>query len=195
MPTAMRGWPSSSGGRSRRRRMSIAVTMRPRRLSIPAISGAASGTRVSRSGTNTSCTREIGSPNSCPPMVAVMYSMTSSALIFSSCRAVEIGGLLFERRDQPLAIELGHVIVETDLAPALDRIRGDERRQADDRNIRGAWIAADRSGHFEAVHAGHLEVGDDDVELPGLEEHQRVGARADRGDGVARGLEHRRKHV
>ena len=32
--------------------------MRPRRLSTPAISGGASGTRVSRSGMNTSCTRD-----------------------------------------------------------------------------------------------------------------------------------------
>jgi hypothetical protein len=31
--------------------------------------GWASGTRVSRSGMNTSCTREIGRPNNWPPMV------------------------------------------------------------------------------------------------------------------------------
>ena len=68
----------SSAARPSRRRMSIAVTMRPRRLSSPAISGGASGTRVSRSGTNTSCTREIGRPNSWPPIVAVTYSMTFS---------------------------------------------------------------------------------------------------------------------
>ena len=46
--------------------MSIAVTMRPRRLSTPAISAAASGTRVMRAGLNTSCTRAIGRPNIWP---------------------------------------------------------------------------------------------------------------------------------
>ncbi len=55
---------SVRGGKPSRRRMSMAVTMRPRRLSTPAISGAASGTRVKRSGMKTSWTREIGSPNS-----------------------------------------------------------------------------------------------------------------------------------
>ncbi len=55
--------------------MSIAVTMRPRRLSTPAISGDASGTRVSRSGMNTSWTWEIGRPNSWPAMITVTYSM------------------------------------------------------------------------------------------------------------------------
>ena len=39
---------------------------------------AASGTRVIRSGMNTSCTREIGRPNSWPPIIAVTYSMTLS---------------------------------------------------------------------------------------------------------------------
>src|SRR3546814_5444289 len=38
--------PHSRGGRPRRRRTSIAVTMRPRRFSEPAISGGASGMRV-----------------------------------------------------------------------------------------------------------------------------------------------------
>ena len=63
--------------------MSIAVTMRPRRLSTPAISGGASGTRVSRSGTNTSCTREIGRPNSWSPIITVTYSMTCSLMVLS----------------------------------------------------------------------------------------------------------------
>ena len=58
-----------SCGRPSRARMSITVTMRPRRLSTPAISADDSGTRVSRSGMNTSCTREIGRPNSWPPII------------------------------------------------------------------------------------------------------------------------------
>ena len=75
MPTAITGWPAVRAPRPSRRRMSIAVTMRPRRLSTPAISGGASGTRVSRSGMNTSCTREIGRPNSWPPIITVTYSV------------------------------------------------------------------------------------------------------------------------
>jgi hypothetical protein len=57
--------------------MSTTVTMRPRRLSTPAISPDDSGTRVSRCGMNTSCTREIGSPNSWPPIIAVTNSETA----------------------------------------------------------------------------------------------------------------------
>ncbi|MGY4552962.1 hypothetical protein ACVMDO_008391 [Bradyrhizobium sp. USDA 4513] len=61
--------------------MSTTVTIRPRRLSTPAISLEASGTRVSRSGMNTSCTREIGRPNSCPPITAVTYSAIAPSLV------------------------------------------------------------------------------------------------------------------
>ena len=60
--------------------MSTTVTMRPRRLSTPAISADDSGTRVRRSGMNTSCTREIGRPNNCPPITAVTYSATMPSL-------------------------------------------------------------------------------------------------------------------
>src|ERR1700681_4044545 len=132
MPTAIRLRTSPDGARPSRWRMSIAVTIRPRKLSTPAISGAASGTRVSRSSTKTSCTRAIGSPNSWPPTVAVTYSvMVSSMLVklLPSRRAVHVGGLLLERRDETLTIELGHEIVQTDLPSALDRFRGHQRRQ------------------------------------------------------------------
>jgi hypothetical protein len=61
--------------------MSTTVTMRPRRLSTPAISPDDSGTRVSRSGMNTSCTREIGSPNNCPPITAVTYSAMVPSMV------------------------------------------------------------------------------------------------------------------
>src|SRR5215510_8922371 len=124
MPIAMRDLPASTGGNPSRSRMSTAVTMRPRRLSMPANSGAASGTRVRRSGMNTSCTPEIGRPNSWPPMVAVTYSMVCSVvLIGHSCRGVHLGGLLLERRDQPRAVEFGDVVVQADLAAPLDRLR------------------------------------------------------------------------
>ena len=62
--------------------MSTTVTMRPRRLSTPAISLEDSGTRVSRSGMNTSWTREIGSPNSWPPITAVTYSATAPSVVW-----------------------------------------------------------------------------------------------------------------
>ena len=45
------------------------------------ISPGDSGTRVSRSGMNTSCTREIGSPNSWPPIMAVTYSATAPSMV------------------------------------------------------------------------------------------------------------------
>ena len=57
--------------------MSIAVTMRPRRLRTPAISGPASGTRVIRAGLNTSCTQAIGRPNNWPAAVEVTNSVKS----------------------------------------------------------------------------------------------------------------------
>ena len=56
--------------------------MRPRKLITPAISLEASGTRVNRSGMNTSCTREIGRPNHGPPITAVTYSATVPSLIW-----------------------------------------------------------------------------------------------------------------
>ena len=61
--------------------MSTTVTMRPRRLSTPAISAEDKGTRVSRSGMNTSCTREIGRPNNWPPIMAVTYSTTVPSMV------------------------------------------------------------------------------------------------------------------
>ncbi len=76
--------------------MSIAVTMRPRKFSTPAISGAASGTRVIRSGMNTSCTREIGKPNSCPPIITVTYSMMLvSSLLMIAPHAASIQSTVY----------------------------------------------------------------------------------------------------
>src|ERR1700674_4515456 len=144
MPIAIRLRASPEGARPRRRRMSIAVTIRPRKLSTPAISGAASGTRVSLSSTKTSCTRAIGRPNNWPPTVAVTYSiMVSSVLIkpVPSRRTIHVGGLLLERRDETLAVELGHVVVQTNPPSALDQFRRHQRRKPDDRYRCGAWIA------------------------------------------------------
>src|ERR1700733_12321828 len=161
MPIAMRLRASPGGARPSRRRMSIAVTIRPRRLSTPAISGAASGTRVRRSSTKTSCTRAIGRPNNWPPNVAVTYSVVVSSTLIEplpSRRTVHIRGLLFQRRDETLAVELGYIVVQTDLASALDRLGGHQRRKPDHRYRSGARIAPHRRGQLEAVHAGHVDI-------------------------------------
>src|SRR6185437_302209 len=168
--------PPARSPNPKRRRMSISVTMRPRRLRMPAISGGASGTRVNRSGMNTSCTRTIGRPNSWPPIMAVTYSVrfcwAFSVLMMSTSRRATDIGLLLERRDQPLPVELGDVVVEADLAAALDRFGRHDRRQRNDRQIGVARIAAQIFGEFEAVHLGHFDIGDDDIEQAALLDHR-----------------------
>src|SRR4051794_38978040 len=131
--------------------MSTTVTMRPRRFRTPAISADDSGTRVTRSGMNTSCTREIGRPNSWPPITAVTNSdaapsVVSILLLIArySCPFVSRGllvgvgarpllDLLFHCRDQAGPVELGDVVVEPGLAAALDRSRRHQRRHRDHR--------------------------------------------------------------
>src|SRR3954468_6981398 len=183
--------------------MSIAVTMRPRRLSTPAISGADSGTRVMRSGMKTSCTREMGSPNSWSPIITVTYSITCSlaALLSllmvapSGCLGV-FGGCFLQRRDQTLAVELGNEIVEAGLTAAFDRSRRRQGRQRDDRRVGGACVGTDRFGQLEAVHSGHLDVGYDDIEgLALLDHRERFRPSRHRGHVVSGGLEHRNEHV
>src|SRR5688500_14443380 len=163
MPTAIAGRPSSRFGRPSRQRMSTAVTMRPRRLSTPAISPDDSGTRVSRSGMNTSCTLEIGSPNSWPPIIAVTNSETAPSVLsfllvmlvpyaraeLVSCRPVEFGGLFLQRRDQAGPVELGDVIVEAGQPPALDCRRRHHRGQRDDRHRAQMRIGPDGFGELE----------------------------------------------
>src|SRR2546423_10830732 len=202
MPTAIDGLSSLRGGRPSRRRMSTAVTMRPRRLSTPAISGADSGTRVMRSGMKTSCTGEIGRPNSWPPIITVTYSMRFSAATLSfpmilTLRCLdEFDGCFLQRRDQALAIELGDEIMEACLAAALDRRRRRDRGERDDRHMRAARIGADRLGQIEAVHARHLDIGDDRVELLSHFDHgERLIRRADGDHLVTGGFEHRHQHV
>src|SRR5882757_10730788 len=107
--------------------MLTTVTMRPRRLRTPAISEDDSGTRVNRSGMKTSWTREIGRPNSCPPITAVTYSATVPSMVSvlvvmvaslpcvrRAClrRVPDLGGLFLQRRDQTGTVELGDVVVE-----------------------------------------------------------------------------------
>src|SRR5689334_21050046 len=151
--------------------MSTTVTMRPRKLSTPAISLDASGTRVSRSGMNTSCTREIGSPNSWPPITAVTYSATAPSMVWlllvigpSLGRPFHFGGLFLQRRDQAGPVELGDIVMEAGLPAALDGGGRDHRRQRDDRHLAKIVVRADHLGELKAVHVGHLDVGEHDVE-------------------------------
>src|SRR5436309_3969452 len=151
--------------------MSTTVTMRPRRFRTPAISPDASGTRVSRSGMNTSWTREIGSPNSWPPITAVTYSATVPTvvsvllvMVISSCRPVELSGLFLQRRDQAGTVELGDIIVEAGLPAALDRRRRHHRGQRDNRHRTQVLVGPDDFGELEAVHVGHFDIGQNDVE-------------------------------
>ena len=59
-----------------------------------------------------------------------------------------------------------------------------------------ARIGAHRRRELEAVLAGHLDVGDDDVEAAAaLQQRERLVDRRRRRDRVAGGLEHRRQHV
>ena len=142
--------------------MSIAVTMRPRRLSTPAISGADSGTRVIRSGMKNvlhaakSAGRTVG-----PPIITVTYSITCSPALFvvvahgrfllRPLRPTRRSSLL-ERRDQTLTIELRDEIVEAGLAAAFDRGRRRDRGQCDDRGsvhlCASARIASGKSNPF-----------------------------------------------
>src|SRR4051812_37529729 len=86
--------------------------------------------------------------------------------------------------------------MQADLTSALDRLGRYQRGEADDRQLREARIAAHRAGEVEAAHARHLDVGEDDVEaLSGLQQDERFLRRCRAGDGVARGLQHRRQHV
>src|ERR1700756_4567758 len=123
--------------------MSTPVTMRPRRFRTPAISDEDSGPRVSRSGMNTSWTREIGRPNSCPPIMAGTYSATRPSGVWGllihvllgapfSSRPVQLGGLFLQRRDQARTVELADIVMEAGLTAALDRGRRHQRGQADD---------------------------------------------------------------
>src|SRR5260370_12532878 len=125
--------------------MSTTVTMRPRRFKTPAISLEDNGTRVSRSGMNTSWTREIGRPNNWPPITAVTYSATVPStgavllvMLSSSCRPVEFGGLFLQRRDQAGTGEFGNIIIETgELSPPHPRRRHPPRaRQYPPRPLR-----------------------------------------------------------
>src|ERR1700733_1373868 len=189
--------------------MSTTVTMRPRRLSTPAISADDNGTRVSRSGMNTSCTREIGSPNNWPPIIAVTYSATVSWLAWAAwvllvmlvswvilgCPA-QFGGLFLQGRDQPGPVELGDVVMEAGEPAALDRRRRHHRGQSDDRHRAKMLVGPDGFGKLEPVHVGHLDVGQHHVEDLARAQRGKALLRVRRHPHpVARGLEHRRQHV
>src|SRR5476649_1050728 len=174
--------------------MSMSVTMRPRKLSTPATSGGASGTRVRRSGMKTSCTRRIGKPKSWPPIMAVTYSFRlrsafSVLMVLASRRTTDIG-LLLERHDQSLPVEFGDIVMKADPSAALDRVGRHHRGQCNDRQVDGARVAAHGLGEFEAVHVWHLDIGDGHVERGAVLEHRQSFLRgACDGDFVTSGLQ------
>src|SRR5665647_1718004 len=105
-------------------------------------------------------------------------------------------GLLLERRDQSLPVEFGDIVVKAKPAAAFDGGGGHHRRQSDDRKFGGPRVAAHRLGEFEAIHLGHLDVGDGHVENAASVEHrQRLLGGAGRGHRVTSRLQHRHKHV
>src|SRR5258708_31272120 len=151
--------------------MSTTVTMRPRRFKTPAISLEDTGTRVRRSGMNTSWTREIGRPNNCPPITAVTYSATVPStvsvllvMLSSSCRPVEFGGLFLQRRDQAGTVEFRNIVMEAGELAALDRRRRHQRGQRNDRHRAQMLIGPDGLGELEPVHVGHFDIGQHHVE-------------------------------
>src|SRR6202165_4076304 len=154
MPTAIGCRPSGRGGRPRRHRRSTAVTMRPRKLSTPAIAVSDNGTRVNSSGMNTSCTRAIGRPNNWPSSTTVTYSVTHSAptglsLVIPSSRCLDpLQAGLLQGRDQALAIEFGHEIVEAGPASALDHRLGSQSGKRDQRHVGSARLGADGLGEL-----------------------------------------------
>ena len=88
-------------------------------------------------------------------------------------------GRLVEDDAQLVDVErLGDVVESTELHGADRRLHGLGSRQHDDRHARIA--APHLLEQLEAVHARHDDVEEDDVERPGRERLQRVGARRDR---------------
>src|ERR1700751_768233 len=86
-----------------------------------------------------------------------------------------LNGRFLKCRNQTLTIELGDEIVEASLASALDRRRCGNRGKRDNRHWRGSRVAADRLGELKAVHAEHLDVGDDHIEaLAALQSRERL---------------------
>src|SRR6185437_2340946 len=99
-----------------------------------------------------------------PSTASVLLVMPWSICPTSRRLPVHFGGLLLERRDQARAVELGDVIVEAGLPPALDRRRRNQRGQRDDRHRSQMRIRPDGLGEFEPVHLRHFDVRQHDVE-------------------------------
>src|SRR5262245_4521814 len=169
MPTAIGGAPSGRTGSPSRQRRSTAVTIRPRKLRMPAISGPDSGTRVSCWGMNTSCTRPIGRPNHWPSSMTVTYSVTlsvpvGSSPVMASSRCLDpLLARLLQGRDQALPIELGHEIVEAGAPTALDHGFGSHGGKRNQHHVCDARLGAHGLRQLVTRHARHLDVGNDDV--------------------------------
>ena len=147
MPTAIGGLPSSGGGRPSRARMSIAVTMRPRRFSTPAISrerqrhaGDALGHEdVLHAGDRQAeqlAADHRGDVFDHGAFAGSVLLVIAYLLILPLRRCTAqlggaggVGGLFLQRRDQAGTVELGDIVVEAGLTAALDRRRRHQRGQ------------------------------------------------------------------
>ncbi len=104
-------------------------------------------------GLKTSCTRPIGTPNICPAVVKVTYSVSLRvvhAVPGCSCHPMKIGTLLLERRHQSSSVELGDEIVEDPAArPRSAVLGGHHGGERDDRDRGGRRLCAHRLGELQ----------------------------------------------
>ena len=151
----------------------------------------------------TSCTRTIGRPNICPPIMAVTYSVEFAEVVVSwSARhaaRLDVGALLLERRDQALPVEFGDEIVEADLR---GRARSRRPTPRTDSAMIGrpavARIGAERFGERRSRPSRGISMSVMTTIEGRRSERSASSAsarRADRDHLVAGGLEHRRQHV
>src|SRR6202000_770008 len=110
-----------------------------------------------------------GMPKSWSAIVMVTKSRAVPLLVVSMvvslCRATGDGGGFRQRAQQRVAVELGDVIGEADLAAAVEIVRTGARGQRDQRGLLPAAVLAHFLAELEAVHARHLDVADDDIEV------------------------------
>src|SRR5205807_1888101 len=101
-----------------------------------------------------------------------------------------------ERGEQRIAVELGDIVAEPDLAAAIEILRRSMRRESDERRVLPARRAAHRLGKLKAVHARHLDVADDNIEiLAGLAQAEGAIRRLDGGDLVASNRKQRGQQI
>ena len=142
--------------RPSRHRISIKVTMRPRRLSTPAISAGANGTRVNRSGARHPARARMGNPNELPSDQGgdVFAEVLSAASFMVSSRCPADVGLFFERRNQSLPVEFGDIVVKSDAASAIYGLGRYDGRKGDDRQFGRPRIPRTASANWNPSMSG-----------------------------------------